>query len=123
MDTLQVVTFAALISGVVASFLIWLKYISWDIIVGRRTATVRPATMKDIVLIMLLCPLFLMGAIGAIWLYYQGWEGFTRAMLMSMGGGFIMGVFLASVFYVSGIAARRIAKNRKEKSQDVIAKV
>jgi hypothetical protein len=117
-DALQIAVIVVLFSGSVAVFLVWLKEIAWDFIKSRGTDTVRPATLKDIILIVLLFPVYLAGFVGSVWLIYRGWEGFTRIVPLCAEASFGFGFFLALVYYVANIAGRRIAKNQKPKHQE-----
>jgi hypothetical protein len=76
----------ALMAGPTVFFLVWLKEIAWDFIKGRKTDTVRPATLKDILLIVLMFPLYLTGLVGAVWLFYKEWDEFTRVTLLCAEG-------------------------------------
>lgn len=111
MDTSVAIAIVVLISGSIAVFLIWLKEILGDFIKGRKMGTVRPATLKDVLLIVLAFPVYLTGFAGSVWLFYHGWEGFTWTALFCAEASFGFGFFLALVYYIANIARRRIAKN------------
>jgi len=74
---------------------------------------VRPVTLKDIIVIVLLSPVILTGFTGVVWLFRMGWEGFTRTILLSVGGGFMMGGIIALIVTIGNMIGRRMVKNRK----------
>ncbi|MGQ9566180.1 MAG: hypothetical protein ACUVT5_06520 [Candidatus Bathyarchaeales archaeon] len=121
LDTSVAIVIVVLMAGSIAVFLIWLKEIAWDFIKGRKTGTVRPATLKDILLIVLMFPVYLTGIVGAVWLFYQGWEGFERTVLLCAEASFGFGFFLALVYYIANVAGRRIAKNRVQNLKNNLA--
>jgi hypothetical protein len=61
-------------------------------------------------LIVLLFPVYLTGLVGAIWLYYQGWEGFERTVLLCAEASFGFGFFLALIYYIANLAGRSISR-------------
>jgi len=121
LDTSVAIAIVALMAGSIAVFLIWLKEIAWGFIKGRKTGTVRPPTLKDVLLIVLLFPVYLTGFVGAIWLLYQGWEGFARTVLLCAEASFGFGFFLAFVYVAANVAGRRVAQNKELTPSEQIA--
>lgn len=114
MDASQTVTFAGLICMAVAPYFIWIWHFR-DLYKARiqGKAEVWSINLEDIVIVVFLCPFMLTGATAAVWLYYKGWEDFTRTILISIGGGFIGGGLLASFMVIFSLIRRRIIKNRR----------
>lgn len=110
MDTLQLTSIIVLIAGVIASFLILLKW-GWNFTkASRRTGVSRAMTLKEAILIAFFFPFVLACGTGAFWLYRIGWQGFTRTVMISLGFGLIWGVFMATLAYIGNKAGRRMAK-------------
>jgi hypothetical protein len=118
LDISVAIAIVALIAGSIAVFLIWLKEIGWDFIKGRKTGTVRPATLKDVLLIVLLFPVYFTGFIGAVWLFYQGWQGFAQTVLTCAEGSFGFGFVLALIYLIANVAGRRLTKYRESTPQE-----
>lgn len=112
MDTSLAIAIVAFAAGSIAVFLIWLKVIFWDFLKDQKTGTIMSASLKDILLIVLLFPIYFTGLIGAVWLYYQGWEGFAHTVTFSAEASFGFGFFLAFVYVIANIGGRRMAKDR-----------
>jgi sterol desaturase/sphingolipid hydroxylase (fatty acid hydroxylase superfamily) len=91
-----------------------MKYVTWDLIKGRKKGGVRPLTLKDIMLILFLCPVLLTSGVGAFWLFYLGWEGFTQIVPITVFYGLVGGVFMALLVYVCNAAQRRMTKSKKK---------
>jgi len=109
-DESAIVAAILLFLGSVAVFVVWLKEIAWDFIKGRFSGTVRPATLKDMLLIIVLFPVYFTGLISAVWLLFQGWDGFERTVVFSTEASFGFGFFMAAVYLVANIGGRRISK-------------
>ena len=110
MDTLQLITIIVLIAVVIASFLILLRW-GWGFTkASKRTGVAKAMTLKEAILIAVFFPVILTCGIGAFWLYRIGWEGFTWTVIVSLGFGFVWGVFMATLAYIGNIVGCRIAK-------------
>lgn len=99
MDMSQATVFVFLIATVIVAIFLWLM--EWrHLIATRMKRTVEVMTLKDGLTFVLLCPVLITGCIGAMWIYFKGWEDFTRTILISMSYGFLMGIITASLFYL-----------------------
>jgi hypothetical protein len=114
LDLSVAIAIGVLAVGSIAVFLVWLREIAWSFIKVRKTGVVRPATLRDVLLIVLLFPVYLTGLVGAVWLYYQGWEGFERTVLICAEASFGFGFFLALVYCIANVAGRKISRNMSE---------
>lgn len=69
-------------------------------------------TLKEAVLIAFFFPFVLACGIGAFWLYGIGWQGFARTVIISLGFGFVWGVFMATLAYIGNKAGRGCSLKR-----------
>jgi DMSO/TMAO reductase YedYZ heme-binding membrane subunit len=97
-------------TGSIAVLLIWLREILWNFVRVGKSGTVRPPTLKNVLIIVLTFPLYLTGFIDSVWLFYQGWEGFARAVLLCAEASFGFGFFLAFVYLIAYLARERAEK-------------
>ena len=109
MDASQVVVFASLIAVAIVAIYSWL----WEwrrLIALRIQGTVGLMTLKDAIAFVLLCPVLLTGCVGAVWIYFKGWEDFTRTISVCISFGFLMGVVTTSFFYIMNKISLRTMK-------------
>jgi hypothetical protein len=112
LDTSQLIAFMFLIAAVIVAIFLWL----WEwrhLIAVRLRGTVGVMTLKDAVIFVLLCPVTLTGSVGAVWIYFKGWEDFTRIILVCISFGFLMGGITALLFYIMNRASLRMMKTEK----------
>ncbi|MGA9388042.1 MAG: hypothetical protein WBV70_04360 [Candidatus Bathyarchaeia archaeon] len=76
----------------------------------RIHGTVGVMTLKDAIVFVLLCPVLLTGCVGAVWIYFKGWEDFTRTISACISFGFLMGVVTVSFFYIMNRVSLRTMK-------------
>jgi hypothetical protein len=48
-----------------------------------------------------------------VWMYFKGWEDFTRILLVCISFGFLMGGITALLFYIMNRASLRMTKTEK----------
>jgi len=102
----------------VVPYLLWIWHYR-DLIKSRLQGTsYRPVNLKDIVLMILILPPALTGGIGALWLYYKGWEDFTRTITICIEFGFIGGGILATYMIIINQIKLYLTKKRKPKPQE-----
>jgi hypothetical protein len=120
LDALQVIVVAVLVAVGIASVLIFQRVVSSNILSsGGRTDLDRPSFLIAAMAIVLFIPIILVCSIGSLWLVMVGWEGFERTLMLSIGGGLTMGVFMAGFAYIVSVVARR-QEQKIEKDMETI---
>jgi hypothetical protein len=104
MDASEGTVFVFLIALAILAVFLWLR--QWRHLFDARVkGKVGIMTFKDALAFVLLCPVLITGCIGAVWIYFEGWQDLTRTLLISAGFGFLMGVITASLFYLMNRAS------------------
>lgn len=120
MDALQTATFAGLIIMAIAPYFIWIWHFR-DLLRARihgNWTLIRRMNTKDALLVIFLFPFVLTGGIGAVWLYYKGWEDFTRTITICIEFGFIGGTLIAAIAFIFNQIGLYLANRRKYETQE-----
>ncbi|MBS7615846.1 hypothetical protein KEJ45_01425 [Candidatus Bathyarchaeota archaeon] len=105
MDAAEAAAFVFLIALTIMAVILWLR--QWrHLIRARMKSKVGIMTFKDALAFIIMCSALLTGSIGALWIYFEGWQDLPRILLICVSFGLLMGVTAASIFYLINRATR-----------------
>lgn len=110
MDLLQVSISTFLIVAAIVAVYLFLR--QWrHLIAVRIKGKVGVMTLRDALAFAFAIPVVLTGSVSVVWIYFKGWEDFTRILLVSIGFGFLMGFVTVGFFYLMNRLSLRYYKS------------